>query len=328
MLKQPLASDRWPRGISYDGGFRILGTPLGFGKARDAGLMFLPHADAPIPRRGSRVLTTPVCAAAIDASRRGLDALTLGYDRRIRLGRMDLRLVPAGLGPGSAMLEVSFKDRTILYCGGLRTGRPLSAPAVENQSCDLVLLDIPTAEPKPPSPQRTADRLFTWVASTLAKTQVAIVACGTMAAALEVLWVLREGCLDVRAHRPVFECSRRLSTQGLAMPPLHRLDRSWPGTGVVLYMADAWKRAPLRETVPRGSVAFAGSGRAVPAFASISFRLGEPEDRPGLVSFVLSTGARQVALGPKADPILSDALAKAGIEVFRVSSPTQMALPL
>lgn len=328
MLKASCASDRWPAGISCNGGFGILGTPLGFGEAREAGLLFLPHADARIPRRGSRVLATPICAAAIGTGPRGLDALTFGYDRPIRLGRMDLRLVPAGLGPGSAMLEVSFKERRILYCGGLRTARPLASPSVENLSADLLLVDAPAAEPKPPSPQRTADRLFAWIASSLCRTELAVIACGSMAAAQDAMWVLREGGFDVRAHRPLFEASRRLATQGLVMPPLHRLEQSRPESGVVLYMADAWKSSPQAQTVSMNSVAFVGPGRQTPPWSGASFRLGETEDRAGLLSFIQSTGAKQVALGPAADSGLCDVLSREGLEVFRVSSPKQMALPL
>jgi hypothetical protein len=241
---------------------------------------------------------------------------------------MDLRLVPAGLGPGSAMLEVSFKEHRILYCGGLRTARPLASPSVENLSCDLLLIDVPASEPKPPSPQRTADRLFAWIASALARTELAVIACGSMAAAQDVLWVLREGGFDVRAHRPVFEASRRLAAQGLAMPQLHRLEQSLPVSGVVLYMADAWQCLPLAQTISMSSVAFVGPGRQTPPWSSASFRLGETEDRAGLLTFIQSTGAKQVALGPAADPSLCDGLSHRGIEVFRVSRPKQMPLPL
>ena len=107
-----------------------MGTHLGFGASEGAGLHFLPHVDSVLPARGSRILATPLCAAAIDAERRGLDTLGLGFGRKIRLGRMDLCLYPAGLGPGSALLEVVFQDRRIAFCDSEREVRPaaLAAP--------------------------------------------------------------------------------------------------------------------------------------------------------------------------------------------------------
>ena len=113
-LMQPRAIDRWPRGIACDGGFKLLGTPLGFKGSNHPGLLFYSSIDETVPLQGQRILATPFAAAAIGASARGLDALVLDYERKVRLGRMDIRLLSSGLGPGSALLEIGFQERRIL----------------------------------------------------------------------------------------------------------------------------------------------------------------------------------------------------------------------
>ncbi len=325
-LIQPVAIDRWPRGIACDGGFRILGTPIGFGRAKGASLKFVAHVDDYIPPRGGRIMCTPLVAAAIGSQRRGLDALILGYDRKIRLGRMDIRLLPAGLGPGSAALEVSFKDRKIVYTGGVRLPRPLSSPAADVPECDLLLIDAAPAEPRPPSPRRVAVQLVDWVEGALSAGQVPVLTAGSLNAALDVVWALRGSDYHLRAHRSLFEILRRIGGLGYSLPHLTRLEEQWPSQCIVLHLARLWPGSRLI-TSDSAQVAYVGPGRLGPTWAEVAFRLGENEDRPGVVSFAKNTRAAQVALGPNCDAATSALLQKAGVSVYRVSAPEQIPLP-
>jgi hypothetical protein len=325
-LIEPLANDRWPRGVTCRGGFKLLGTPLGFAGAANPGLYFVGNTNDPTPTTGQRILCTPFTAAALGAEQRGLDALTLEFDRKIRLGRMDIRLLPAGLGPGTAQLEIGFSDRKISYCGGVRLGTPLHSPAAEIPECDLLLLDTAPAEPRPPSPRRTADRLARWVAEQLDRGDAPAVVCGSSTAALEAAWALGRAGLRFRACRPLFEMLRRIGPLGYAHPNLHRLEQRWPTATAVLHLTRLWP-PPAIPARPRDAVAYVGPGRALPRFAGVGFRLGEGEDRPGLVSYVESTGAKQVALGPRCDDATAALLAKTAVSIFRVEKPTQIPLP-
>jgi hypothetical protein len=322
-LISPAAIDRWPRGVSCEGGFRLLGTPLGFIGSSNPGLLFIASVDDPVPRQDPRVLATPFAAAAIGAERRDLDALTLGFGRKIRLGRMDISMVPAGLDPGSAQLEIGFKDRRIVFCGGVRLKAPLFAPPVETMPCDLLLLDVAPAEPRPGSPKRVATKLARWISDQLAAGQVPAVVCGSAGAAIDAAWTLSRMDVPTRACRPLFEMIRRVERFGLPFPRLRRLEQSYPDEGALLHLARLW---PGREAdLP---VAYAGPGRERPAWADAAFRLGEGEDRPGLVSYVKKTGAAKVALGPRCDRSTASMLTNAGVAVYRVGHPTQIPLPL
>jgi hypothetical protein len=320
------AGDHWPRGVSRAGGFHLPGTPLRFPGCDRPGLLFLGDVDQPAPRRGRRVLATPFTAAAIGARERGFDALHLGFGRRIRLGRMDIRLLPAGRGPGSALLEVGLHDRRIVYCGGVRLGRPFLGPGAEAAPCDLLLLDARVADPRPPSARRAGRQLADWAASVLPGGRP-VIACGNLTAALEAARSLLDAGLPVRAFRPLYEMLCRLAVHDFPTPGLHRLEEELPDGEVVLHAAGAWPSTRLAGSTG-AAVAHAGPGRACPEWAALTFRLGEGEDRPGLVSFVRQTGATEVALGPGCDDETAAAILRTGVRVHRPPRPTQIPLPL
>lgn len=325
-LAGPATADHWPRGISRAGGFRLPGTPLGFPGCTRAGLLFLGDPDQEPPRRGQRVLATPFTAAAIGARERGLDALHLGFGRKIRLGRMDIRLLPAGRGPGSAMLEVGLGDRRIVYCGGVRLGKPFLGPAAEIAPCDLLLLDAKAADARPPSPRRTGKQLAEWAAAALPGSRP-VIACGNLTAALETARALVDAGVPVRAFRPLYEMFCRLEEHEFEAAGLHRLEEELPEGEAILHAADVWPGSRLARE-PRLAVAHAGPGRACPGWAARTFRLGEGEDRPGLVELVRGTGAAEVALGPGCDDDTAAALAVTGARVYRPQRPTQIPLPI
>jgi hypothetical protein len=272
------------------------------------------------------VLATPFTAAAIGARERGLDALHLGFGRRIRLGRMDIRLLPAGRGPGAALLEVALGDRRIVYCGGVRLGKPFLGPAAEIPPCDLLLLDAAVADPRPPSPRRTARQLAEWAASAL-PSALPVIACGNPTAALEAARALLDAGIPVRAYRPLYEMLCRLEEHDFPLAGLLRLEEELPAGAAILHAAENWAGSRLARS-PGLRVAHAGPGRDRPAWAEESFRLGEGEDRPGLLEFVRRTGATEVALGPGCDDETAAAFVRAGIRVHRPPRATQIPLPL
>lgn len=321
-----VVEDRLPSGVACEGSFRLLGTPLGFAGARGASLEFLASMDGPLPKRGSRVLMSPLSAQAIDSTKRGLDALVLGYDRKIRLGRMDIRLLPSGYGPGSAQLEVAMRDKKILMVGGLRACQPLSAQSLEIPKCDLVLLDMECSEPKPPAPKRMAKQILDWTRSVIDSGKIPVLAASSRTAALETAWILRSREMPVKASRPLFDMLRRVGSFGYAMQRLRRLDQKIDPGDVVLLLSSSWPKERAAG-LPNVVVAHVGAEKKLPSWSDMGFRLGESEDRRGIVNYVKNTEASIVALGPRCDQKLGQMLSKAGIKVYRVRRPSQTELP-
>lgn len=326
-IKAPAAIDRWPRGIAYKNGFRILGTPLGFKNAMKSGLNFVSNLNDKPPGRGTRVITSRFLASVMDMEARGVDALVLDFGQQIRLGRMGIRLYPAGLGPGSTLLEITFQNRRILYCGGVNTHQPLNAPPCEIPECDILLLDVTTAEPRPPAPGSVTRPFLTWIQYIREKRRIPVIAYGNLTAALEVCWILASKGLAVRTTRNTFEILRRSAAHGAQTPKLHQLRATIQPKEVILISAERWPTSRFFGD-PAVVCAYAGPGRGGNPFdADASFRLGEGADRPTLVSCVRETRATQVALGSDCDEALAKLLQKAGIETFRLAHPAQMPLP-
>ena len=311
-----------PQGIAYERGFHILGTPIGFKGARNAELQFLSRVDDPLPRGSRSVLTTPFIAGAIGARKRGLDCLSLGYGRRIRLGKLDMRLFPAGLGPGSAQLEVAYKDRKIVFCGGVRLASLTGFSPAEFSKTDLLLLDVEPAEPRPPSPERVIGKLKQWLKETAARGQIPVLCFGSLDAVFAAGWALRDGDSPVYAHRSMYEMMKRVGDAGVTPAVVRRLQQRPPKGSTVFHSSRLWPHSKLRGRGLR--TAYVGPGRAVPKWASAAFRLGESEARSGLVSYVTRMQPSQIVLGPGCDEATSSALSKAGFRVFRIHEARQM----
>ncbi len=326
-IKAPAAIDRWPRGIAYKHGFRILGTPLGFKNATRSGLNFISNLNDQPPGRGTRVITSPFLASVMDMEARGVDALVLEFGQQIRLGRMGIQLYPAGLGPGSSLLEIAFQNRRILYCGGMSTHQPLNSPPIEIPECDLLLLDVVVAEPKPPAPGNMTKPLLTWIQYTQEKRRIPVITYGNLTAALEVCWMLASHGVAIRTPRKTFEILRRAAAMGAQIPKLHQLRLTLPPKEVILVFAERWHTSRFFND-PSVVCAYAGPGREGGPFPTdSSFRLGEGADRPSLVTYIRETRATQVAIGSDCDEALARLLQKAGIETYRLVHPAQMPLP-
>jgi hypothetical protein len=325
-LMQLRAIDRWPRGITCDGGFKLLGTPLGFSGSAHPGLLFYSGIDDATPPQGQRILATPFAVAAIGASVRGLDALVLDYERKVRLGRMDIRLLSSGFGPGSAVLEIGFQDRRILYCGGVRMATPLLGLPANPSPCDLLLLDAAPAAPRGIAPRTSARRLDAALRQALADGVVALVACSSRAAAIEAAHVLSQIDAPLLACRPIFEMLRRVERFGLVLPRMRRLEQTWPSSGAVLHYAHLLPQQA--DEARRSRVIAVGPAAAGQSANANGIRMGEGADRSGLVEFALKTEAAHVALGPRCDEQTAAMLEKAGALVYRVHHPTQIPLPL
>ena len=238
---------------------------------------------------------------------------------------MDIRLLPSGFGLGGALLEVTYKDRSIAYCGGVRLSRPLFGEPVQIPKCDLLLIDTDCADPRPPSAKTSSTNLIRWARETIGA-GVPVIACGSPASAVEAAWSLKDFDLPVTTSRPLFEMLRRIEPLGHRFPGLRRLNQEWPTEGLVLHFSHLWATSPFFGMTR--NVAYAGPGKTPPPWATTSFRMGEREDRSGLVSFARDTGASVVALGPGLDESTGSLFMKSGIQVSRLEKPEQMPLPL
>ena len=136
---------------------------MGFGRAKDAKLRFIASLNERTPRKHERILMNRPLLGAMGCESRNVDVLAVDFGQKIRLGRMEIELFPAGMGLGSAQLKLSYRNRRILYCGGIRLAKPLNSPPCEIPTCDVLLLDVASAPSKLGAPARTAKALYDWL---------------------------------------------------------------------------------------------------------------------------------------------------------------------
>jgi hypothetical protein len=311
-------------GIAYRDGFRIMGTPMGMGGVTDARLRFLASMDEKAPRKKERVLMHPASAAAL-CKEAASDVLAMDFNKKIRLGRMEIELYPSGVGLGAAQLLLTYKGRRILYSGGIRAAVPLFSPPAEFPPCDVLLIDVPSCDPKPKAPSRVAKELATSI-ERIAASGLTLVVLGTRTAALDVVGVLSALPFPIHASRGLAEMVQRCKPF-IGHTRIRRCDHGLPKEGILLVLLEGRLRSGFSSAVDKERVVYVGQGKACPSWASISFRLGESEDRAGLAAFAAQTGARHVILGQRCDDASLESMMSTGVEVHRIARSIQMPFP-
>ncbi len=325
-LITPAEPDKWPRGIGYRDGFRIIGTPMGFGRSKDAKLRFVASLNERPPKKHERVLMNRTLLAAMDCETRNIDVLAMDFGQTIRLGRMEIELFPAGLGPGSAQLKLSYRNRRILYCGGIRLAKPLASPPSEVPTCDVLLLDVPASPQRPSAPSRAAKDLAAWLEPATRRGPAALL-CSSKTAAIDAAWVFRSLPYKIHAARGLYDLLRHSAPFIGGPPHLLRLGSKPVREGVLLVPEESWQKSAHCDRIAGTQIAQVGSTDNATPPVSASFRLGDGEDRAGLVTYIKQTGAAEVVLGRQCDESLLRLLTKSDINAFRVTHPVQIPFP-
>jgi hypothetical protein len=299
---------------------------MGFGRTKDAKLRFISSVNDRPPKKHERVLMHRALVPSMDCETRNVDVLAMDFGQKIRLGRMEIELYPAGLGPGSAQLMITYRNRRILYCGGIRTAKPLASPPSEVPICDVLLMDVAPSIPKPAAPSRAAKDLAGWLETTTRRGP-AVLLCGSKSAVLDVAWVLRSLSFKVHAARAVYDLICH-SAPVIGMPgDFRRLGKKPVKEGIVLIPEEARSKIDFSTLAPPERIAAVGMDEEPVDGTVVSFRLGDGEDRPGLAAYVKQTGATQIVLGKQCDEAQLSLLKKSGQAAFRVTHPVQIPFP-
>lgn len=314
--------DKLPRSIIYDGGFKILGTPLAFKGAKNPGLLFYSDMDMPIPRGTRRIIGTSEAMNTLATRKRKIDAIAVGYERMFKLGRMDLRLLPSGMGPGSSLLQISVRDTTILYCSGVQRAKSLSGLQADTPKCDIILLDFDIPTSRPPASKTSKSNLQKWIQSNNQPQRAAAVCCASANALFEAHAALATDAKTIVAHHGAYQLLKNTSQ----FHNIRRLGASWPKDGIVLGLYKSFEkmRFATHDDIPK---CYCGPTQDSPTDMPV-FRFGEPEHMAGLLDFSRSCNAHTVAISPRGKKQTALAFKKAGFTVYFSPKPTQLKLPL
>ncbi len=322
---RPIEAERSPRGISYQKGFQIIGTPLGFGNNRDSKLRFISSIEDPPPRKNERILMHRSLVPAIGCQGKSIDVLAIDYEHKIKLGRIEIELFSSGMGIGAAQLRITHQNRRIVYCGGIRSAKPLFSPPITIPECELLLLDFANSASAPPAPSRAGKELVE-LSKTLTSKLFAVIST-SCSAALEALWNLRAEEFPIYAEKRLYDMFRRLPDLFGQRRKLFRLTTKLPNCGSVMMMKDKWVNTKFAELFTPSNIIFVGEESSAPNQVKTVLRLGEVEDVLGTISYIKQTGTKQVVLGRNCTESLAERLLKTGIEVHRISHPVQIPLP-
>ncbi|MBN2802099.1 MAG: hypothetical protein JXR91_03295 [Deltaproteobacteria bacterium] len=326
-LKSIKTPDRFPKGIIYGSAFKLMGTPLSFCGSKKPDLYFCSHMDEKIPLNAKRVLGNSLTLTAVNSKNKNQDILALDYERTFSFGRMDLKLLPAGLSPGSSMLEIKFNDMTIIYCNALRLANPIAGEKASKINCDILLLDTPITEYQLQAPVTVKTQLLKWVNESLEQNQTCSIVCSNKSDAFNTVSALFSSDIPVYAHKSIYEMLRDTGYLALNSASIEKLNpKKWPENGAIILPFKAWNSTP--KFLNKSGSACAVGEKENKNKIDKQFVFGNRESLKVLIAFARSTGTKAVALGSAYTTEHATMFRKAGFTVYYSKKPVQLALPL
>jgi hypothetical protein len=327
--------------FAYRSGVRLQGTIITCDASAGSEVIFLSHAarDAralPRSRHGRRqILTTETTLALLGPAGERLrpHALLAGIGRPFALGDLRLELLPSGHAPGAAGLlceRLAARGREgptrLLYAGVIGPGETAAVRPAE-----AVCLDATFGARRFvfPAPADARAEIVALVREALGAGRAPIVLVEP-GPALALAAALGEAGVAVRAARPIVKEAAAYARAGLPAPTPQRFDGRLRADEALLWPPEA-RDAPRLGALASPFVILA-SGWAADATAVAAARaergvaLTDRADFAGLLRYVESTGARQVALLGATSDELAVALRERGIDAYPVGPPRQIAL--
>jgi hypothetical protein len=329
------------RAFTYRAGVRLSGTIVACDATAGSDLIFLSHARAldaratrALPRGHGgkrRILTTDLTLALLGGAGDRLrpHALLAALGRPFALGALRLELFASGLMPGAASLLCEVGGRRIVYAGPIGGGA-----TTEVRTADALCLDATFGARRfcfPPRAEALVE-VAQLVAGALARGSAPIVLVDTLAAALDVGAALAALGTGVRAHRSVMQAAAAFRGAGQATPEVLRFDgRLRPGEALI-WPCSAWP-APRLGALDDPTVVLA-SPRAIERGeqhlalhgVAVGVALAEQTDFAGLLRYVVTSGASEVALVSAPGDDLAEALHERGVDAYRLGPPRQIGL--
>jgi hypothetical protein len=326
------------RAFVYRAGVRLAGTVLACDAAAGGDLVFLSHAAVlgargrrALPRVGGgrrQILTTEATLGLLGSVGERLrgQALVTPYGRPFALGELRLELFPSGYLPGAASLLCEREGRRLVYSGPIGDGG-------EVRAADALCLDARFADPGIAFPERAeAEALLIRLAQERAAAGAPVFLIEPLALALLVARALAAAGVPLRAHRAIVDAVGAFKAIApAAVPAVQRFAGRLAPNEVLLWPTDArrprqggaggadTRRAILVSPRP-GATGCAQAGAA----EVLTFPFGA--DFTGLVRYVESSGAGEVALVGAPDDTLAELLRGRGIAAYRIGPPRQIDL--
>lgn len=216
-------------GVRAAGGLHIPAARLWLdGLPRD-GIALRSHL-AHLPRRLHRIVCCTELAALM--GRRRPQPLVVPWATPLQLGRLTMELLPAGSGPGAAILRWHAGGKTVIYAAAARPEPLPTARALELASADVLVLDAELAEVVHASPAALRERVEAQVKASLADAEAAVWLFDRRSSALDVAALVGDR-LPLYGHQGICALAARYAAAKVALPRL-RCSRLRPPRGSLL----------------------------------------------------------------------------------------------
>jgi putative mRNA 3-end processing factor len=293
--------------VSWRDGVHLTGTPIWCDARRRRDVCFLSSADRAGRSGHSQLIATAATLALIGARDKGHLAVPLR--QRFTLGTVRLELIPSGRGLGAAALYADVTGRTVLYAGAVRTTAGGAGEAGEVRSCDAVVVAAPYGAPDHRFPPLAGaiEATIEWARAQLAEGRRPVLLVDALLDGLEVASRLAADGIAIAGARALRDAAQRIADLVPAIAAPGREPRT-------IVWLDADREGLVRSLGDRPFATALVSARAAGGFAGsdAGFAWATAADRPQLLGWIESTGAREVfvtgacaesivaALGPRA----------------------------
>ncbi len=248
----------------------------------------------------------------------------------------EMRLLPAGHIPGSAMLHLTRLDdgATLLYTGDFKLRAGLSAEPCELLPADTLIMETTFGLPRHRFPPRVqiAERMLGFVADVLKSGGIPVLLGWSLGKAQEILCLLAHAGHPVMVHPSVAEMTRAAAPLPSPVPEFRLFD-SAAAAGHVLVFPPSAERAALLREMPGCRTALL-SGWALEPRARYQYRVDEAiplsdhADHAELIETVERVRPRQVWTVHGSTAEFAADLRSRGWAAWSLEEDDQMELPL
>ena len=216
-------------GLRATGGLHIPAARLWLdGLPRD-GIALRSHL-ARLPKRLHRIVCSSELAALM--GQRSPQPLVVPWATPLQLGRLTIELLPAGSGPGSALLRWHLDGRTLIYAAAARPEPLPTARPLELAAADVLVLDAELAEVAHASPAALQQRVDEQVRASQAGAEATVWLFDRRSSALDVAALVGDR-LPLYGHQGICDLAARYLAARVALPRL-RCTRLRPPLGSLL----------------------------------------------------------------------------------------------
>lgn len=268
---------------------------------------FVSHAHSDHVGRHKVTYCTPVTGLLMreryGISARGRRFVELEFDEPCEWHGHELRLLPAGHIPGSAMLHLTRLEdgATLLYTGDFKLRAGLATAKAELRRADALILETTFGLPRyvfPPLETLRAD-VLQFVGETLASGQIPVLFGYSLGKAQEILRLLAGAGYPVMAHHTVMEMTALLAPHLDALPKMRPLAAA-DARGHVLVLPPRHGRDDSLSNLPAAARTAMLSGWALDPGAKYrlgvdaAFPLSDHADYPELLRTVAEVAPRRI----------------------------------